>query len=161
MNYLFRLLYVLCTLYFICEILLLLNTKLHVYTEDDIDFYGECNIHSTAYFGHIRMYVPVSVPHRNTFAHIVIIFKPVAVPLFRQQKEETISSSSSIHHMNNIFLQVYKGRTPIPEITREYIRTANRPGVYMCGPSKLMDSVVQYVGSKRHDCAFYQEDSEL
>ncbi len=67
-----------------------------------------------------------------------------------------IEASTNSHNV----LNVHKGRTPIQEVTKDIIR-ADRPGVYMCGPHRLMESVEKSVASKRHDCAFYQEDSEM
>ena len=45
-------------------------------------------------------------------------------------------------------------------VIRDNLR-AKRPGVYMCGPIPLMESVEGSIQNQRTDCAFYREDSEL
>ena len=67
-----------------------------------------------------------------------------------------IEASTTSHDV----LSVHKGRPLIQEVTRDII-VADRPGVYMCGPHRLMESVEKAIGSKRHNCAFYREDSEM
>mmetsp|Transcript_23248 Transcript_23248/g.68748 ORF Transcript_23248/g.68748 Transcript_23248/m.68748 type:complete len:902 (-) Transcript_23248:201-2906(-) len=57
-------------------------------------------------------------------------------------------------------LVLTKGRPPMHSVIEPVLK-AGRPGVYSCGPHSLMESVEGSIRSKRKDCAFYREDSEM
>jgi hypothetical protein len=50
---------------------------------------------------------------------------------------------------------------PAPDTVIRNVLKAHRPGVYMCGPRPLMDSVEGAVRDERSGCAFYRNDSEM
>jgi hypothetical protein len=57
-------------------------------------------------------------------------------------------------------LTVTGGRPPIESVIHDILES-DRPGVYSCGPHSLMECLECAIYSKRTDCAFYREDSEM
>jgi len=63
------------------------------------------------------------------------------------------SDSTELLHISN-------GRPPVETVVEDVLH-AKRPGVYMCGPHSLMESIENAIHKERRGCAFYREDSEL
>ena len=73
--------------------------------------------------------------------------------LGRDDDEAECASSSNL-------MVVHAGRPEMNHVIESAL-VAVRPGVYFCGPHGLMENVEQSIRSKRSDCAFYREDSEM
>ncbi len=74
-------------------------------------------------------------------------------------------SNMEYEHESNILadnriLTVSKGRPVVDAVISDILK-ADRPGVYSCGPSALMESVETSIKKKHRYCAFYREDSEM
>ena len=76
------------------------------------------------------------------------------------QAETASTTSMEKQGQNNTFLTVSAGRPSMESVVCDVI-TADRPGVYSCGPRPMMESVENMIRRKRIDCAFYREDSEM
>ena len=57
-------------------------------------------------------------------------------------------------------LLVNKGRPSIDDVIAPILK-ASQPGVYLCGPHSLLESVENAIRLQRTDCGFYREDSEM
>mmetsp|Transcript_5999 Transcript_5999/g.7941 ORF Transcript_5999/g.7941 Transcript_5999/m.7941 type:complete len:99 (+) Transcript_5999:1-297(+) len=79
-------------------------------------------------------------------------YTPIATELKLGDTESDLS-------VDDILL-VSKGRPAADDVIGDILR-ADQPGVYSCGPLALMQSVEKSIKSKRADCAFYCEDSEM
>ena len=62
--------------------------------------------------------------------------------------------------LNDQILFLSKGRPPVEDVVAD-IDNATLPGVYLCGPVPLMESVEGTIRKTRSDCAFYTENSEM
>ncbi len=69
------------------------------------------------------------------------------------------TTMTGLTSMNNN-LTVSAGRPSMNSVICDTLK-ADRPGVYSCGPHALMESLEDAIRSKRNDCAFYREDSEM
>jgi len=81
----------------------------------------------------------------------------------KQQVVENNTGDLFLHRSeenNATPLAVTRGR-PSMDTVIESILKADRPGVYICGPHPLMESVEGAIRDERSDCAFYREDSEM
>lgn len=75
------------------------------------------------------------------------------------EESPTNMESSGRTNIDSI-LTVTGGRPSINSVIQNILQS-DRPGVYSCGPHSLMESFESAVCSKRADCAFYREDSEM
>ena len=77
--------------------------------------------------------------------------------------QETLPISPPIMELDTAssFLTVSAGRPSIDSVTN-CVSQADRPGVYSCGPRRLMESLEVSMRERSSNCCvFYREDSEL